>query len=66
MAKAEYQQGNREETLKKWAGTALEYGGAIFGLVELLGFEFGAAFAGGLIWLAGRWIRYSGQDNKKG
>jgi hypothetical protein len=64
MARVESRQGANDERLKKWAGTALEYGGAIFGLVELLGLEFGAAFVGGLIWLTGRWIRYSGGQEK--
>lgn len=66
MASIEYQQRSTESNTRKWAGTALEYGGAIFGLIELFGFEFGAAFVGGLIWLAGRWIRYAGQESRSG
>jgi len=66
MASVEYQQKGNESNMRKWAGTAMEYGGAVFGLVELLGFEFGAAFVGGLIWLTGRWIKYAGKDSRNG
>jgi hypothetical protein len=59
MASAERQSSDRDKSIRKGIGTAAEYGGAIFGLVELLGLEFGAAFVGGLIWLTGRWLRYS-------
>jgi hypothetical protein len=59
MASKEYQQPERDKPIKKGIGTIAEYGGAIFGLVELLGLDFGAAFVGGLIWLTGRWLRYS-------
>ena len=46
---------------RKNVGTALEWGGGIYGIVELIRLDVGQAFVGGVIYLLGKWLKNSGE-----
>ena len=64
MAGAETNRGQGEQekfSARRAGGAVAEYGGAAYGIVEALTLNGGGALVGGVIWLIGRWVRYSGK-----
>ncbi len=46
---------------RKNVGTAVEVGGAVYGIWELAHLDVGGGIVGGLIYLLGKWIKNSGE-----
>jgi hypothetical protein len=50
-----YQKGSSRT--RKYAGIAMEWGGALYGIYNLVTLDLGGALAGGVLWVAGRWVK---------